>query len=196
MIEPLNHRAMYNETMKMWTWHRILRAPIKSAKIYREKPDGFGGRKVEYLQLDKSWSSSSYSFAGDEDGGLPEHTWTDFSFETNFNILGQWNFFCEVELSGTGEIRRHATAVMCESISALRSFPLPNSINDGTGIFFNADGYLCVRRSANAPSQTETDDYVAFHLARDTYYVESSSIAAATLYTFDEYKGGLTIVHS
>lgn len=112
-INPLSHRAMLGETIPVWTWHRILRRPIKRVAILRESPTAIAATRValaagklnepsfrgEYLQSDFSWKSvwlgldgsgndiwddtAKYYFIGDA-ASSPEESWKDKKFYTSF----------------------------------------------------------------------------------------------------------------
>ena len=112
-IDPLSHRAMYGETIPVWSWHRILRRPIKRVAILRESPTAIAATAAaladgklnepafrgEYLQDDGTWESvwdgldvdgndiwdltAKHYFSG-TDADLPEDSWKDRKFSTSF----------------------------------------------------------------------------------------------------------------
>lgn len=128
-VLPLSHRAMYGEQMPMWTWHRALHAPVKRVTIMRESPKAITETqnasginepqfRGEYLQEDFTWSAwddpdplkGKHHFSGTT-AELPENSWDDIKFWTNFDpavdpfdVLGQWNFYCETVLKGEQDL--------------------------------------------------------------------------------------------
>ena len=107
-LKPLHHRVEYGERLQIWTHHQILRSPIYSVSIMRESPSQYAEGTLfrgEYLQGDMTWSDSPYEFSGTPSEEMPEKSWQDFSFFTDFDgdideTLGQWNFYCEVKSLG------------------------------------------------------------------------------------------------
>ena len=115
-VLPLKHRSYLGETMSLWTWHRELKSPVVGVKIKRETPAEFalaadGAFHGKYLQADLTWGAAEHTFSGTPFGGLPEDTWSDIKFSTDFNEVGQWNFYCEATLF-ENEMQRSCTAVM------------------------------------------------------------------------------------
>lgn len=129
-IQPLTRRAVYGEEIPLWTWHKVLRAPIEEVIIYRESPlqaeetqiaveSGVSGEPMfrgEYLHYDPatreySWKPERNTFKSENDeADLPERSWVDKKFYSDFPLdfdedgvpigLGQWNFYCETKLKG------------------------------------------------------------------------------------------------
>jgi hypothetical protein len=143
-IISLKDRVILNETIPLWTWFRALVLPVQKVSIKRAKPDG----TEEYLQDDLSWSAPYHYFSGNilpPEGGFPENTWEDFKFYTEFDQLGQWNFYCETKMLGLETVQvTSRTAVMCESLQAVKSYDvLPEAI-EGEDIFFDKENFLCI----------------------------------------------------
>ena len=126
-IKPLARRAVYGEEMPMWTWHRILKHPIKWVTIMRENPVAIAETGLalgmglpdepqfrgEYLQADLTWATTKYHHLGTPTDNLAEESWTDKKFWTDFPVqlnenvydtLGQWNFYLEAALSTNMEL--------------------------------------------------------------------------------------------
>lgn len=127
--KPLTRRAVYGESIPVWTWHRVLRKALKWVTIMRESPiavqetqqalaDGLPGEPIfrgEYLQDDLTWGPAKHHFLGSStDGGPAEDSWTDFKFWTDFptvanpndvfDTVGQWNFYIEAALQSDKQI--------------------------------------------------------------------------------------------
>jgi hypothetical protein len=158
---PLYNRTYLNETLRMFTWFRVMRAPVAGVWIWRESPSGV----KEYLQADYSWAAGSYKFprkAGVTGVPLPEDSWDDKQFTSTFDELGQWDFYLEVAFEGLdGQKFKSHTAVLCESTTALVA--LDTGIASPTGLFFSPSGLLCV---------TEAAQYTPFQLCSDMYYAD------------------------
>lgn len=130
--KPLTRRAVYGESIPVWTWHRILRKAVKHVTIMRESPaavsatieaveDGLPGEPIfrgEYLQADLTWGPDKYHFLGNStDGGPAELSWNEKKFWTEFPVqdvenifdtLGQWNFYIETALQSDKQIQLEA----------------------------------------------------------------------------------------
>lgn len=157
-VIPLRHRARFGEELPMWTWFRILRAPIKKVRIRRIDPSG----NTEYLNDSGLWVGSSFDFFGDNTARRPEESWTDFKFTNTFDELGQWNFYCEVELQGVTDIYISHTAVYVESNTSKKDIPGP--LPGAEDMFFDKDGLLAL---------TLPGSYTKYDPAPDTYFVDT-----------------------
>jgi len=104
-IEPMSSRGSFGEDMPMWSFHKIMRSPVKLVAFKREKPSQINGEigdecpastfYGDWLQEDMTWSSEPYWFSGKQTD-LPEDSWTDKKFSSGvLDELGQWNFYCE-----------------------------------------------------------------------------------------------------
>ena len=158
-IISLKDRVVLNETIPLWTWFRALVLPVQKVVVKRVKPDGV----EEYLQSDLTWSATSSYFSGDIIAGrLPEDSWEDFRFHTQFDQLGQWDFYCEATFLGMGAVTYVTkTGVMCESLQAVKTFDVVN----GDGIFFDKENYLCISDGKN---------YHRYQLPQDNYMIDIS----------------------
>jgi len=156
-VIPLRHRARLGESLPMWTWFRILRAPIKKVRVRRVSPAGV----TEYLDDTDTWIPAVFNFFGNNLASKPEESWTDFKFTNDFNELGQWNFYCEVELQGLTDTFISHTAVYVESNQSIKDIaaPLPGAED----MFFDKDGLLAL---------TLPNSYTKYDPAPDTYFVD------------------------
>lgn len=143
-IISLKDRVILNETIPLWTWFRALVLPIQKVAIRRVKPDG----TEQYLQEDLTWDAPYNYFSGNilpTEGGFPENSWEDFKFYTEFDQLGQWDFYCEAKMLGLETVQvTSKTAVMCESLQAVKSWDLLLEDIEAEDIFFDKENYLCI----------------------------------------------------
>ena len=162
-IISLKDRVVLNEAIPLWTWFRALVLPVQKVAIKRVKPDG----TEEYLQGDLSWNSTYNYFSGNilpPEGGLPENTWEDFRFYSQFDQLGQWDFYCEAKFLGLESIQAISkTAVMCESLQAVKSYDVLPDGESGEDIFFDKENYLCI---------SSGDTYKRYHLSSDVFITD------------------------
>ena len=124
-IKPLDHRAVFGESIPLWSWHRVLRRAIKRIAFIRESPaqkplgEDLSSFAPDYLQADYSWGPEKHYFAGTDEIDLPETSWQDIKFTTDFaaidpnnnphnieykDVLGQWNFYCETILRSNKDL--------------------------------------------------------------------------------------------
>ena len=155
---PLYNRVALNETLTVFTWFRVMRAPVGNVRISRVDPAG----TTTYLQSDHSWGAASCYFANTGELTLPEDSWKDKTFTSTFDQLGQWDLYLEVNFIGMGGTTYTShTAIVCESLIA--GVSLETSISSPTGLFFSHTGELCV---------CETNSYTPITLHSDYWYAD------------------------
>lgn len=159
-ILPETHRVDYGEEIDLWTWFRIPTVRVSGVTIKRVDPLGI----EQYLQSDMSWGSSVHKFDGlDAEGKFPEESWKDFSFSVTFDQLGQWDFYCIVDLPSLRYKQYTSkTSVMVDYLIPLKEFQLES----GEEIFFDKENYLCIKQSNN---------YKRFKLCNDLYIADPMS---------------------
>lgn len=164
-LVPLKNRVLLDETIPLWTWFHTLRAPVVHVTIYIVSPDG----TKYYLQDDRSWSTIFNNMSGTPIAGLPEDTWSDIKFNRQFNLLGQWDLYCNVRLRGLDDsgFTSH-TAIMCESLQAERTFS--TDLIDLDGIYFGHNGLLYVTSGNTAYPITQHRDVYMIDLNQQTLY--------------------------
>jgi hypothetical protein len=170
-ILPLQHRVAFNETVQMFTWHRVLRAPVVKAIIRRFSPTGV----VSWLKSDMTWSATYEEIPGDAQAGLPEDSWRDKRFTSTFNERGQWEFYIEVQQYGSDEIYKGFTGVFCEETRAVAYYNLPpifTATMDPEAIFFSEDTHISVTYKNTV---TNTKGYVKMILGLDVFYGNATS---------------------
>lgn len=159
-IIPEVHRVDYGEEIDLWTWFRVPTVRVSSVIIKRVNPSGV----EEYLQSDMSWGSSTNKFEGlDAEGKFPEESWKDFSFSVTFNELGQWDFYCIVNMPSLRfEQYTSKTSVMVDYLVPLKEFQL----EAGEEIFFDKQNFLCIK---------QLNSYKRFKLCNDLYIADPVS---------------------
>lgn len=154
-IIPVERYAKFEETERLWTYFSQQSKRILKVEIKRVDPNG----TVRYLQADKSWGALSYNFEGETRAKTIAETWKDFEFETEYNVLGQWNYW--ITTTTENDVSVYHTSVMVDSIVALKSINL--EIANLEAISFGHDGRLITRDNTNI---------YAFDLISDVYFIE------------------------
>ena len=158
-LVPLYNRVSLNETLSIFTWFRVMRAPVSKVRIKKVAPDG----TIAYLQANLTWAGASYYFPNSGDTVLPENSWTDKTFSVLFDQLGQWELYLEVSFIGLqGEVFTSQTSIMCEFTTAEVS--IDTGIVNPVGMYFSHDGSLCITTAAGIYP-------VTFH--SDVYYADT-----------------------
>ena len=153
---PLVSYAKYGQSIPIWTWFRQPRGNIITVMISRIKPDS----TVEYLQADKTWSATSYSFSGINNPVIPEESWQDIKFFNEYDQVGQWEFYCTVTTSLNSETTVSQTSVMCDSLVPL--VELETGVVSPTGLYFNHESKLVITTALDANIFIEhRDTYLA-----------------------------------
>ena len=157
-IVPMQSRVKLYDTTYLWTWFRVLQAPVQSVKIRRVSPSG-----IElWLQDDKTWGLSENSIsAWGNQTSAPERTWKDKRFQTFFDETGAWNFYITVKFWLIEEEFTSRNGVYCEQATSLKD--LDTGIKDPDGIFFNKENYLAVAKD---------DEYTCFKCANDLFVAD------------------------
>lgn len=154
-IIPVERYAKFEETEKLWTYFSQQSKRIIKVEIKRVDPNGV----VRYLQGDKTWGALSYTFDGETRAKTIQETWQDFEFETNYNVLGQWDYW--ITTTTENDVSVYHTSVMVDSIVALKSINL--EIANLEAISFTHEGKLMTRDATNI--------YI-FDLISDVYFIE------------------------
>jgi len=137
-LVPLRHRAKYGDTEYVYTDHRRLRDNVVKIEIKRIAPDG----TIRYLQADRStWGAASAEILANNVGArLPEDSWQDFRFSTEYDQIGQWEYV--ISLTTGRDVTKFVTAVQAGSIQAEAS--LSTGVVSPDGLGFSKEGYLGV----------------------------------------------------
>lgn len=174
-IDPAQYWGSYGETIMMFTRFSRPRFPVSRVEIKRISPTGV----VNYLQADKSWSVSQYSWQGNPNAkGFYENTFQDITFETVCSEYGQWEFYCTC--ISVHDTTVTYTAICVDSMQAIRS--LSTGLTDLVSINYSDDGYLAILKDR----PTISDPYTVYK------YKELSDVFLAdeenqTLYFREEY---------
>jgi len=131
---PLQHYVSLGKTEKVFTWFAMLRHPVLSVEIKRIAPDD----SVAYLQGDKTWGATTYLHSKNPLASTPEGSWQDFSFETEYDQLGQWEYYVTT-LIASGEVTTGYTGVIVDSVSALSD--IETSVSNATTLSFSKEEY-------------------------------------------------------
>jgi len=155
-INPLRSWASFNETMKLYTWHRHPRFPVVYIEVMRRSPAGI----EEYLQADKTtWAAGVYQHLGSgTENVLAEDSWIDLTFDSAFDEYGQWEFYCMTRTTGGNSTTY--TGVMVDKLTAVAT--LATAVGTPTGIYFSENGQLCVTDASNV---YRFDEYGHFYYA-------------------------------
>jgi hypothetical protein len=136
-IDATQPWASYGQTLMMFTRFNRPRFPVSSVQIKRISPSGI----INYLQADKTWSVSNYSFPGDPNAkGLFENTFKDITFDNEFDEYGQWEFYCTTNTVHDTTVSY--TGVMVDSLTALTT--LSTGLDEVVSINYSHDNYLVV----------------------------------------------------
>jgi len=141
-LVPLRHRAKFGDTEYLYTHFARLRQSINKIEIKRRDPAG----NIEYLQLDKStWGAAqAYIAAANPSAALPESSWQDFRFATEYNQLGQWEY--TLTTVSTVDTTVYVTAVLVGSMTA--DVSLSTAVVSPTAVGFSKEGYLGVTQGS------------------------------------------------
>jgi len=154
-VQPLKSWALLGETQTMFTWFARPIEPILSVTVYRRNPNG----DQEWLQDDLTWNTVSNSFAAN--AGIqsrPEDTWKDITFECEFDLIGQWEFYCETQTPN--ETTLYYSGVLVDSLVAEKT--LDTEITDLTSIYFGFNDHLYVSDVSTVYEfQEYSDKYLA-----------------------------------
>ena len=157
-VGTANFYPRMGSTVKMWTSLRKQDARITNVVIKRRSPSGL----VRYLQADKSWGLSSYSFSS-RSADPSRDRWIDLNFNTEYDEIGQWEYEipCDSELGSSA----YWTSVLVGSLQAEASLTLGTS--NVTGITFDIqDNLLAIKNSSQV---------LAFNLHYDYYLAVEES---------------------
>lgn len=170
-IQLDTHRVEYNEVAKIWTWFRIPTVRVAEVTIKRVSPSGI----VEYLQSSLLWGPTLYKFPGkDATNKQPQESWSDFSFEVNFNEIGQWDFYCTASLPALKDKEfTSVTSVMVEHLIPVRE----HVAEAGEEIFFDKENLLCIKQG---------NSYKRFQEYRDLYIADPTSQRIILKEIYDE----------
>lgn len=170
-ILPEVHRVDYGEEIDLWTWFRVPTVRVSDVVIKRVDPAG----TEEYLQSDLTWAAAVYEFKGlDAEGKFPEESWRDFSFSVTFDQLGQWDFYCTVNLPSLRyEKYTSKTSVMVDYLVPVAEY----SLEEGEEIFFDKENYLCLKQGAS---------YKRFKQYNDMYIADPRSQRVLLKEDYDE----------
>lgn len=139
LVVPAYPYPKYGTEESILTWFRNPVEPIANVQIKRILPN----LTVEYLQANETWAAGVYTFPGQEAKLVPD-TWADKKFATEYNQVGQWEYILtSVDRNALEEISVSSTLVPYLDAKKVIDTSLITEPLDG--IFFNADGILCLR---------------------------------------------------
>lgn len=171
-IDASESWTMYNDSLLMFTRFSRPRFPVSSVQIKRISPTG----TINYLQADKSWSASAYSFPGDPNAsGLFENTFRDIVFSSTFNEFGQWEFYCTTNTIHDSTVT--FTGVKVDSLIANAS--IASGVSSGIALNYSDDNYLTIT--------TGTSGNYTLHKIKeysDVYYADEDT---QTLFLREDY---------
>jgi hypothetical protein len=142
-IQPLTSWCIEGETLKFFTRFQRPKVVVSQVRIQRINPSG----TIRYLQDDKTWGSGSNWIKYNANPLLsePVKTWQDFEFEAELDVVGEWEFYCE--LQDAEEITITGTKVFVHELNALASYEtdVVSEIEETPErIFLGADGEFAI----------------------------------------------------
>lgn len=150
-VIPLCPYTLLESTDRLWTWLARPRVPILGVEIKRVDPAG----NVTYLQANKSWAAGVYKHQQNTDAKSAEESWQDFSFTTEYDQVGQWEYYVTTSTQlGTGIDYR---AVCVGGQDAVKS--LATGVANPTSLHFGANGNLYVGDASDLYEIREAGDY-------------------------------------
>ena len=175
-IDAVQPWASYGETLMLFTRFSRPRFPVSSVQIKRISPASV----VNYLQADKTWSATPYSFPGNPNAkGLIENTFQDITFTNEFDEFGQWEFYCTC--TSVHDVTISYTGVMVDVVEALAS--LSTGITDGVALNYSDDNFLTITKDVPGPDG-EANTIYKFREYSDVYLADEEN---QTLYLREEY---------
>jgi hypothetical protein len=141
-LVPLRHRAKFGDTEYLYTHFARLRQNITKIEVKRRDPAGV----VEYLQSDKTtWAlAQAYIAAPNPSARLPEGSWSDIRFSTEYDQLGQWEY--TLTTVSNVDTTVYVTAVQASSMTA--DVSLATGVVSPTAVGFSKEGYLGVTQGS------------------------------------------------
>lgn len=151
ILQALQPFVLLGETHPIFTFYRRPRKHVEWVVIWRRSPSN----SVMYLQGDLTWDASFYKHQGDPFAKTPAKSWHDLQFNTYYDELGQWEYYCRTQAVGEEETVDY-TAVLVGSLIA------SNSVSTGvvtpTAMFFSESGQLVVTSPTHFHQFTEVRD--------------------------------------
>lgn len=161
---PVKHYARLGEEMMLFTRFVRARFPVQRVSVKRISPTGI----VRYLQADKTWGASLWEFIGTEViNGLPEDSWGDFAFDSEFDEVGQWEFYTTTKTKVDTTVAW--TSVMVDGLNALVS--IDTGVSDPLAIWFSGADELMITSGTNGPDAEPLSFYV-FQEHSDKYLAD------------------------
>lgn len=175
-VQPLKPWARMGETMDLFTWFREPKYAVAGVTVYRIDPNGV----KEYLQSvnPSVWAAGVFEFVTTSpETKLPEKSWQDIKFTTDFTILGQWEFY--VIANTVVDNTTSYTGVMVDTLTALTT--IATGVATPTSIHFDHDDYLVVTEAANAYRfKLNSDVYLADPEAQQLFFIEDYTSVEVT----------------
>ena len=130
----LSQYPKYGQTERCATYLVRPRTRVLEVTIKRRDPNG----NIRYLQSDKTWGASSYTFRPNYSSeGL---NWQELSFETTYDLIGEWEYMVSYKDSKESTVSIQKVCVAC----LLPIYFSVTDMSDVSEVYFNWENRLCI----------------------------------------------------